>query len=408
MKLYFLAAGVLLSLGSASAQVFYKDTGLAPDMCVVNNVVVGTTQEYFINSVDSNRKVEEPYSEGCLTLKTIYVNNLLTALELNFGETKNCDFKGRCGVLKGSDEITKTYNELTNYLAKTKKADIRAALKNDNQNIGALIINQVQHMAQLRYKEDSVYDLQQLAKVNANINQAFGLNLNLQVRHVDKEKTQACMDYSLICPMQMADPARATEKCKTMMKNPAPAHCAQAAAASSQAAVASAVQDLTDGQAEEYLSLNLDVKKAFESKPASDKRSKTQFASQHYRDFSEAEGRPISVKEYLNCNPDVAYAFNDPAMNTNQDEAKTNIVAFVAKHFQYLIQPIVPVSSRNFKTHGCIDLEKYLACHADVKTFCSAQSNGDRDFLNKIKICAIGHYINNGKKEGRTDTCDIN
>lgn len=397
---------LMAMMSSVSAQVVYKDTGLPPDTCPVKSVLQGTVIDVMSKlGADASKHIEEPNVEGCLTLKSIYINNLISSLEYD-PDQNFCDQKNNCK--KASEIVAKDYANLVAYLQKTQKADVLSALKNDRNNIGSLIINQVQNLAATRYRDDSVYDMKMLAKVNANIQRAFNLDLNLRPKMVDVEKTKTCTDYSIICPMQMSDPARATDYCKNLMKQSYPQYCtAGAAAGATQAAMvaASPTPSLTDAQAEEYLNLNLDVKKAFETKSAKDTRGKTQFASDHYRDFAEAEGRPVSVKEYLNCNPDVAYAFNDPAMNTNQDEAKTNIVAFVAKHFQYLIQPIVPVSSRNFKTHGCIDVEKYLTCHEDVKKHCSSVANGDRDFVNQMKICAMNHYKASGQKEGRTDSC---
>lgn len=410
MRLNLLILCLLFSINAQSQQqqFIYKDAA-APDACPLVNSRAGIQDEYLNTSIKADTKVVEPYTEGCLTLKTIYVNNLITALALDLGENKNCIDGGKCGSIKGSDEIATAYKELTAYLTNTQKADVKKALQNNPSNINNLIINQLQVMAQLRFK-DTVYDQATLAKVNQNINNVFKLDLNLKTREVDAAKTQVCNDYVLTCPLQLADPARATDKCKNLLKSPMPAYCTtpvQAAVANySNSSAATVAASLTDAQAEEYLNLNLDVKAAYEKKAATDNRSKAQYASDHYRDFSEAEGRPRSVKEYLDCNPDVGYGFNDPAVNTNLDAAKTDLTAFVAKHFQYLIQPIVPVSSRNFKTFGCIDLEKYLMCNPDVKKHCTEWSNGDRDFVNKSKICAFNHYRDNGKKEGRTDSCN--
>ena len=157
---------------------------------------------------------------------------------------------------------------------------------------------------------------------------------------------------------------------------------------------------LSESEAQEYLDLNLDVKAAYLAKPKSDTRSLVEFASDHYFAFSAIEGRPRSVKEYVDCNPDVGYGFRDPKVNTNIDEAKTNIRAFVAKHFQAVVQP-VPVSSRKIRTFGCMDLEKYVLCYGDVFRSCSKVINGDPYVIEAARKCVLNHYNEFGKKEGR-------
>ena len=399
---------------SVNAQGIFKDPGIGPDVCPVKDHL-RMISNYFANAhltTTDQAKNTEPYDEGCHTVKVIYISNLLGNLELNFGENKQCSFlrPTECTTFEGAPRIASSYQELVNYVKSTQKADVKKAIGNNEQNISAFIVNQIQHVALTRYAPGSPH-AHLLAKANENIRLAFqGINLTLKGNEVDLEKTNACMEYGS-CAFQMNDPSRATQRCKDLIKTPLPAFCSAGGTAANSAPVAAAAPvapQLTEAQAQEYLNLNLDVKKAFETKPASDPRTKIQYASQHYHERSESEGRPRSVQEYLDCNPDVAYGFNDPSVNTNTDEAKTNITAFVAKHFQVLIQPIVPVSSRNFKTFGCINLEQYLTCYSDVKRHCSNVSNGDRDFTNAMKKCAFNHYRDHGKTEGRTGTNSCN
>lgn len=391
-----------ITILSAEAQVIYKDDGLAPDTCPVQNVYQGTVLDVMTKANAHTGKAEqEPNSEGCLTLK-VYANNLLLSLQ-NDLDQKFCDSKSNC--MKGSEIVEQNYTSLVNYLQKTQKPDISRALNNDRNNISNLIINQVQNIAAQKFRDDSQNDLAMLGKVNENIKRAFKLDLNLRPKRIDTEKTQICMDY-ISCPLQMMSNPSKGDYCKKLLQKPYPQYCTNGQPSIANSAVATVTTSvLSDAAAEEYLALNLDVKEAFEKKSAQDNRTKTQFASDHFRDFSEIEGRPISVKDYFNCNPDIRYGFYDPAVNTNQDEAKTDKVAFVAKHFKYVIQPIMPVSARNFKTRGCIDLEKYFMCYEDVKAYCTSLSQGDRDSVNKALICAFNHYRDNGQKEGRGDSC---
>lgn len=156
-------------------------------------------------------------------------------------------------------------------------------------------------------------------------------------------------------------------------------------------------ETLNSDQAWEYLNLNADVMAAYKNQTAMDMVA---FANHHYKNFFEREGRPRTVKEYLDCNPDVGYGFYDPKVNTNTDSAKTDLTEFVAKHFRTFVAP-TPVAQRTHKTYGCMDLHEYVLCHTDVKTYCTNFAQGDRDPTNKILMCAYNHYRDNGKKEGR-------
>lgn len=392
---------------SLPVSAIYKDPGIAPDLCPVQNAG-NMISEYFTSASGQSTlpNTTEPYSEGCHTLKVIYTNNLLSMLEINIGDNRTCSLvrPTECTVYNGKEKMLEHYQKFINYVKNTQKPDVRRNVTAREESIGQLMINQLQHAALERYKTDS-QSAYLLPKVNQNL-QALGVNLVLKGYEIDVEKTNTCMDYDFTCRMMMNDPASAPQRCKDILSAPRPAYCSQNIASNNQApeAAAPVVSQLTEAQATEYLNLNLDVKKAFETKPASDTRTLIQFASQHYHERSEAEGRPRSVKEYTDCNPDVGLGFKDPSINTNTDEAKTNLVSYVAKHFQYLIQPKMPVSSRNFKTFGCMDLDRYLACYKDVRNHCTAYTNGKSYVLEEMKTCAFNHYRDNGKREGRDGT----